>query len=553
MRSIGIDIGNLGIKVADVELNGRILALRDYVEIPFSLDNSMDKKIQVIDALRKIASHYDPYHTRYVVGISQERVSVRHKVFPFKEKVKIVKSLPFELEDEIPFDQDKAIFDAKVLKTQGTQSELLAVATPKKYIEETLQLLNDAGIDPEIVSAEGFALSNLFTSWWIPPQEGPLTFNDDLTLESNVKASAEVYLQIGHTKTLMVIVQEGLPVEIRSLPIGGLDTVKSIQKTYEISYPEALKGLQEKGFVLTKNDGASKDQITFSNTIQRALQPLTFEVKKTILELESKYKISIQAVHLLGGMSNLINIGPYFTQKLGVMTNPYNHLTESLKIYANHTNELQKNSALAIGLAIEGLKKPKAPAINFRKFEYAKSGAAGAGFWKKWKTTIQYASAALVIFFVYAYLREDSAIRLSDSSTEALRTVARSPAVGLKGGVRQSQIEQYIRETKKTVSDHQKLSELRTINSPLDIMNRISRSLPDRAKFPVDIREFNVRNELVSLQGEVSTQEQMKLLKDAIKSVSLDKRVIDQPVSITSATGRVTFSVSFKADRKSLK
>lgn len=553
MRSIGIDIGSLSIKVADVELNGRVLALRDYVEIPFSLDNSLDKKIQIIDALRKIASHYDPHHTRYVVSLSQERVSVRHKIFPFKERVKIIKSLPFELEDEIPFDQDKAIFDAKVLKTQGPQSELLAVASPKKYVEEILQLLNDAGIDPEIISAEGFALSNLFTAWWTPPAEGPLSIPDENLTDTGPNGTAEVYLQIGHTKTLMIIVHQNTPIEIRSLPIGGLDSVRAIQKTYEISYPEALKGLQEKGFVLTKNDGATKDQITFSNTIQRALQPLTFEVKKTILELESKYKVQIQAVHLLGGMSNLINIGPYFTQKLGVISNPYNHLTDNLKIYANHTNELQKNSATAIGLAIEGLKKPKVPPINFRKGEFAKSGAAGANFWKKWKSTVQYASIALVLFFVYAYLREDFAVRLNDTSNDALRTVARSPAVGLKGSVRQSQIEQFIRDQKKAVTDHQKLSELQGIQSPLEVMNKITRTLPDRTKFPIDIREFNIRNELVSLQGELSTQDQVNQLKNSIKSISIDKKVVDQPVTITSATGRLTFSLSFRVDRKSIK
>ncbi len=554
MRSIGIDIGSLGIKVAEVELSGRSLILRDYVEIPFSLDVSMDKRIEAIDALRKIASHFDPHTTRYMVGISQDRVSIRHKIFPFRERVKIVKSLPFELEDEIPFDQDKAMFDAKILKTQGSQSELLAVATPKKYIEDILQLLSDAGIDPEIISTEGFAFTNLFTPWWIPPQESALTHGDEILSEGdNLKKSAEIYLQMGHAKTLMVVVQDMVPIEIRSIPIGGLDSVKAIQKTYEISYAEALKGLQEKGFVLTKNDGATKDQITFSNTIQRALQPLTFEIKKTILELESKYQLSIQAVHLLGGMSNLINIGAYITQKLGVMSNPYNHLNDSIKIYANHTAELQKNSALAIGLAIEGLKKPKAPAINFRKGEFSKSGAAGAGFIQKWKTTFQYVGVALALFFVFAYMREMFATQLSEKSSEALKTVARSPSVGLKGSVRQQQIEQFIREKKKEVNDYQKLSELKTINSPLEVMNKLSRSLPDRNRFPVDIRQLSVRNELVSMQGEVSTKDQLTTLKNAVRAISIDKKVLDQPVSIESKTGRMTFSLSFKVDRKSFK
>ena len=542
MRSIGIDIGTRSIKVADVELSGRSLALRDFYEIPYSLDISQDKRIEILAALNRIAGSYDPGHCKFVISVPQDRVSIRRKNFPFREKLKILKSLPFELEDEIPFDQDKAIFDAKITSFSGNTSEVLACATPNKYIEDLIKVSNEGGLDPDVISTDGFALSNLFTSWYATPPE------TDTITQSN---QADMYLHIGHSKTIIMIIQNNHLIETRSIQMGGLEMVKSIQKVYEISYAEALKGLQEKGFVLTKNDGATKDQITFSNAILKALNPLVNEIKKTIVEIESEYNVSIQAANLLGGASHLVNIAPYLTQKLGIVATPISHLTSGIKVYASQTNELMKDSAIAIGLAIEGLKKPKNPAINFRKGIFAKAGASSQAFWKKWKKTVQYATAAVLLFAVYSYTREMAALSLVEKSQDALVNVARSPNIGLKGAqARPAAISKFIREKKKEISDHQKLADLKDINSPLDIINKISNTLPQRKVLPVDIRQFSVRSELVSIQGEISTQAQLNTMKGFLRNLSSDKKLQDLPPSITSKDGRVVFHVSFKMDRK---
>ncbi len=541
MRSIGIDIGTLSIKVADVELAGRSIVVRDFLEIPYSLDISQDKHVEILAALNRIASSYDPHSCKFSIGVSQDRVSIRKKSFPFKERIKIIKSLPFELEDEIPFDQDKAIFDAKIIEQTSDGSQVLACATPNQYIEELLELANEAGIDPDVISTDGFALSNLFTNWWLSPSE----------VSQSVSQSAEVFIHLGHSKSILVIVKDGRLLETRSIQIGGLDAVKAIQKTYDISYAEALKGLQEKGFVLTKNDGATKDQITFSNAIINALNPLIFEIKKTLVEFESTSGITVQNASLLGGLSHLVNVGPFFTQRLGIMSNPVNHLSSGMKVYAAQTNELLKDSAIAIGLAIEGLKKPKNPAINFRKGEYAKAGADATLFWNKWKKTIQYAAAAIVVFTIYSYSRDAISVSLVGKADSALSTVARSPAVGLRGAeARPGNIRRYIREKKKEINDYQKLGDLKNINSPLDIITKISSALPPVRSLPVDIRQLSVRSETVNLQGEISTTDQLNTMKSLLRNLAVDKQLQDLPPTISSKDGRLVFHVSFKMDRK---
>ena len=82
--------------------------------------------------------------------------------FPFLERRKILQSLPFELEDVVPFNQSDTIFDCRVIRQKEKSSDVLAFAVPKKYIQEVLMLCEDAGLSPDIVSLDGIALSNLF-------------------------------------------------------------------------------------------------------------------------------------------------------------------------------------------------------------------------------------------------------------------------------------------------------------------------------------------------------------------------------------------------------
>ena len=164
MRSVAIDIGSYSIKVAEVAATTRGYRIVDYSEISLSNDPSQDKRLLVVDALRKVATHYQGRNVRFVFSVSQDKVSLRQKSFPFRERYQITKSLPFQLSDDVPFDQMDAVFEAKFLANYGRNTDILALVCPKKYIKEVVSLANDAGIEPHIVTAEGLGIPNLFAN-----------------------------------------------------------------------------------------------------------------------------------------------------------------------------------------------------------------------------------------------------------------------------------------------------------------------------------------------------------------------------------------------------
>ncbi|MCB0348192.1 MAG: pilus assembly protein PilM, partial [Bdellovibrionales bacterium] len=283
MRSIGIDIGTYSIKYAEIEYSNKNYSLKSFHEFILPQDPSTDPFVHIVDALKKIASTYDTDLDRFVLGIRQEYVCNRMVEFPFKQKFKIEKSLSFELEDDLPFDIEDAVIHPKIISTNGDSASIMAFAALKSNIAAIIKACNDVGIDPDIVSCEGAALSNFFEMWADAPKEIAPQVEDNIEQSDCI---ATIYL--GHSKSLMAVHHKKQLVALRSIHFGGLEVAQAIAKKYNISIVEALKTLQEKAFILTSQKNVSQDQITFSNLIASSVDSMATEVKRRTISKKPK-------------------------------------------------------------------------------------------------------------------------------------------------------------------------------------------------------------------------------------------------------------------------
>ena len=111
MKSVGIDIGSYCIKVVEVNSSSKGFQLVHFYTHQLTLKPNTDTHFEVIDFIRGLVPKYDVNQTQFVIGVRQDKVAVRQKTFPFIDRNKIAKTLPLELEDEIPFSIDNAVFD----------------------------------------------------------------------------------------------------------------------------------------------------------------------------------------------------------------------------------------------------------------------------------------------------------------------------------------------------------------------------------------------------------------------------------------------------------
>lgn len=548
MKSLGIDIGSSSIKVVEVHSTSKGFQVTQFMEHPLGITPGHDQELEILEYLRDLSSLYDPSQTRFNFALPQNRVAIRNKFFPFNDRIKISKSLAFELEEDLPFSSDNAIFDAKIIRTVGNGAEVLACAAPKIHVQNLIQRAQDSNMDPFIISSEGTSFANVFERWNEAP---PALAAPALGLDEEVKPVRQITinLNIGHSRTLVCAFEGSSLIQVGSILWGGKNIADAIAKKYEIPYIEAIKELQTKAFILTNKQGATFDQVTFSDTIAKCVREMARDLQLAILELKSEFNAQINSIHLTGGVSQIQNLGPFLTQVLEVPVNRVSTLDQIPNVNFERNAYNGAVLGVALGLAIEGFKKPRNPPLNFLRGEFAKENHQMKMFWEKWGSTIKVATAALVVLFVYSSLRESFALSLADRTQEVLKSQAKTVA-GLKGrAASENGIRKYIRDNKKRAADLKTLASVANMNSALDIAKKINDAAPPKSSITLDIQQMAIQDAQVTLQGYVNSPREMSLLQQALTNVSTDGQVKSGQSTLGALPDRTAFSFSFNVDR----
>jgi general secretion pathway protein L len=520
MKCLGIDIGSFSVKVAEVNSSGTDYTITGYFEYPLSPNPQADRSLEVIEILRSLVAAYDPANTRFVIAMPQDDVSLRYKRFPFRERQKVLKSLAFELEEDIPLDVNDAIFDAKIAEVGNGFADVLTVAVPKEAVKKNLERAKDGGFQADILSVEGLALANIFENWNSPPPNAPVEIStrlvDGMAPPPPAMRTGKVILQMGHTHTLMLVYRDKSLVAARSILWGGAEMAEALAKTFSIPFAEGLKILQTKSFILMNSAGASSDQILLSNTISSSVNTLIREVKLSMLEIKSEFNIGFTQIDLMGGASQIQNLAPYLTQSLEIPANIYHHFSQHPSATVTPTPQVDATSAVAVGLAIEGIKRPRNPSVNLRKGEFALQNQSFKNFWDKWKYSVQVAAVAFALFFIYSVVRDGLAAGLVDKADQALAVQSKTIA-----GVPSAKVESYIKKQKTLIKNRDALAQLDNYNSVLDLLQKISDKMPAPSSHVVlNVQHFMVNGDDLMIEGHVDSVAHLAPIENALKQIA---------------------------------
>lgn len=549
MKSLGIDIGSSSIKIVEMQSTNKGFQFSQFYEHSLNIAPGADQDLEIIEFLRDFVTQYDPSQTRFVMGLRQDRVAIRNKFFPFNDRIKIAKSLAFELEEDLPFSSDNAIFDAKIIRTLGGGAEVLACAAPKNHVQNTINRAKDSGIDPYVISSEGTAFANIFEKWNEPPPALPAPAMGLGEVDSRPIRYMNIVLNMGHSRTLVSAFEGASLIGVRSILWGGKNIAEAIAKKYEIPFLEAVKEMKTKAFILTNKQGATFDQITFSDTIAKSVREMARDLQLSMLELKSEFNAQITGIGLTGGTSQVQNLGPFLTQVLESPVNRISILDLVPHVSFDRSPENSAKAGIALGLAIEGFKKPRNPSINFMRGDFAKENHQLKLFWEKWGHTAKVLAASIVVLFVYTYLRESFSLNLADRTQEVLKDQAKAVA-GLKGrNATESGIRKYIRENKKRAADLKTLASVSNMSSALDVIKKINDATPGKSTLKLDVQHLQIEDSQVLMEGYVNSPQEMSILQQALTNISLDGKIKSQKANLGAVPGRTSFSFSFNVDR----
>ena len=561
MRSIAIDIGENSIKVVDIIEHKKNIVVQSVSEKKLSpLATDHDREIEAIEFVRNylIQSERtkDSSPARFVMGIRQDRVTIRTKTFPFTDRLKISKSLPFEMEDDIPFDPDNCIFDFKVISTEGNTALVMAVAVQKTHIEKCLNLAKDFGIELHCISVEGIAFANLIENWQQAPPQLNLSSSDfELSggaPEIEMKKNVEMIIHFGHKRTLVTAFSNQRLVFVRSA-IWGADTViQELIRKFQLPYGEAQKMLQTQAEVLLSRQGVDFDTQNLSTTIEKPIRELVRELQITFLELESSFKGHITTIFLSGGFSRLRNIAPYLTQHLEIACNPAelapNFMSSQTQVQSDVNPSLvDAVCAPAIALAIEGLKKPRNPALQLIRGDFSGDNNQIKVFWQEWGKVTTIAVSIAIVLFVWSSFRIDFSTTLAEESDVTLKDQARKLLQLPKKQANEKGVKKYISDNKKRVQELRQVSEFVKMNSAMDLIRQITENAPDRTQVNLDIKNVTVLDDQVQLEGYANSPREVTVLVNKLNSVAQSARSADS--MLPQIPNRIAFKVELSMDR----
>ena len=152
----------------------------------------------------------------------------------------LAESIKWEAEQYIPFSIDDVNVDFQKLGPGAAegQADVLLVAVKKDKINDYVNLVKDAGLEPVVVDVDAFALANM------------------CELNYEVEAGITALLNIGASVMNINILRDGVSIFTRDITVGGNRYTEALQRDAGLSYDDAEK--IKRGEAV---DGADRDQL----------------------------------------------------------------------------------------------------------------------------------------------------------------------------------------------------------------------------------------------------------------------------------------------------
>ena len=336
---VGLDIGSRSIKAGEIIEGKRGPTLKKFgmIDIPPGTieDGVINDPEAVSDAIRQLFKTYNIKEQNVAVSIGGYSVIVKKINVQNMPEEQLQETIQFEAEQYIPFDISDVNLDFQILgesEHNPNQMSVFLVAAKKEMVNDYINLVNLAGLNPCIIDVEAFALQNIF--------------------ELNYDAQEEniALIDIGASKTSLNILRGMTSVFMRDVALGCLQINQKIVSLVGCSLEEAEQLKQ----------GEQQDKISsedLNNIISAVVSDWCTEIRRALDFFYSTYpEDQITRIILSGGGANIAE----FRQLLGAETsahveiiNPFQNLTIDDDAFDSaYVQQIAPQATICMGLAI---------------------------------------------------------------------------------------------------------------------------------------------------------------------------------------------------------
>jgi type IV pilus assembly protein PilM len=350
---LGVDIGNYSVKLVCFAEEKKVLVLKDWGCVPLSIKPDVppeEKRAIISEEIKNYLKKKGIEARRAAASVSGNSVIVRYVKLPRLAKKELDLTINVEAEPFIPFDINDVSLTYSILNDITEEGEpkmeTVLVAAKKEAVQDKIDMLEGAGLDPVIVDVDSFALESMYS------KAGP-----------GGETGAVLLLNIGHKVTNLSIVTSGVTRVVRDIFIAGATFDKAIGKALKTD-PATAAEIKKKYSLLVSDDDKehaieafNKEWINLSRAASGVLKDLYTEVSRSIdFYLSQGVDHSISKIVISGGMANLGNITKFLSAEFKVpveIANPVAFLKDPPK---NIPKDILPALSVAAGLALRKFK-----------------------------------------------------------------------------------------------------------------------------------------------------------------------------------------------------
>jgi type IV pilus assembly protein PilM len=296
----GIDLGDLFVKVLQLERKGATDFVRAYAILPITEgcieDGRIIDKQKMANVIKATIAKAGPKKIstkKAICSLPESKVFLRVLSIPRMEEAEIGEAIKWEIEASIPLSVDQVYYDWQLIGEVEGKQNILTVAVSREIVDDILEVLELAGLEVYGLEAESVATTR--------------------SLVDNVATPGEVSLlvDLGAKRTNFIVAEGNVPFFTSSIPFSSNGVTDAIAKTLGVSSSEA------ETLKISEGVGCYQDDGSILNSIKAYLEGLSAEIEKTIdfYQNINSQTGKVEKIIVCGG-ANLKGLVPYLAKRL---------------------------------------------------------------------------------------------------------------------------------------------------------------------------------------------------------------------------------------------
>ena len=354
MNILAIDLGSYSIKFFEIFADKNSFNLISFHELPL-LNSNVTEDVSLSNLqFQTIKQHLEQreFKGQLIMQLPNEYITSRYLNIPITQRKKAEQTIPFQLDESIPFSLSETHY-AATLKKQEDSTTAIISASELSSFDKFYKEMTSMDIMPDILTSE---LSSIYSFVSLNNLSGPCAI-----------------LDIGHSTTKGYFIKDNEIISNHVSYIAGKSIDEVIANTYQINNQEAVTYKHENCFFLTNEeyDSVNQEQMDFARLMKKIIDPFLLEYKRWSMGFSIKHKEKIKNIYITGGSSNIKNIIPFLTQELSTEAHHldvYKEVKASKGVRPLNQNE---NNTFSICHMMVSSRSSEVSSANFLKGEYS--------------------------------------------------------------------------------------------------------------------------------------------------------------------------------------